>query len=93
MLRLQELRAGVLDGGDADLYRGIRSLDPRIPMRPEVHDTYMKVAETIKRLFPRRVKEPLRHSQDAQIIAMEFCDHPDTIHEEILVVLDSLIGN
>jgi hypothetical protein len=90
---LQDLRGRISDGGDFDLYRGIRALDPRVPLRPEVAAVFMRAAETISRLFPQRVKEPLRHSIDAIIFVREFNGSPETTREDVLLVLDVLRGS
>jgi hypothetical protein len=87
-LDLRLLRTQISNGGDSDLYRGIRALDPRVPLRPEIQAILMWTAETICTLFPGRVPEPLRHATDASIIVMQFCDDVRTTREDILCVLD-----
>lgn len=93
MPSLQELRGRIRDGGDVDLYRGIRALDLRVPMRPELSALFMRAAETIRNLFPNRVNEPLRHSTDAMIFVVEFNENADTSREDVLLVLDVLRGH
>jgi hypothetical protein len=87
-LDLRLLRTKIRNGGDSDLHRGIRALDPRVPVRPEIQAMMMWTAETIRTLFPGRVTEPLRHATDASIIVMAFCENPATTREDILRVLD-----
>jgi hypothetical protein len=85
---LRLFRARIRHGGDPDLYRGIRALDPRVPIRPEIRSLLMWSAESIRTLFPGRVPEPLRHAVDASILVQEFCENPATSREDILRVLD-----
>jgi hypothetical protein len=89
---LQELRGWIRDGGDPDLYRGIRALDKRTPIRPELLSIFMRTAEIIRNLFPQRVNEPLRHSIDAIIFIYEFNGNPETTRADVLLVLDVLLG-
>jgi len=90
---LQDLRGRISNGGDFDLYRGIRALDKRIPIPPELEAVFMRAAETIRNLFPGRVNEPLRHGIDAIIYVYEFNGSPETTREDVVLVLDVLRGH
>jgi hypothetical protein len=84
MVDLRILAEQIRSGGDADIYRGIRSLDRQFPVTEAVSEAFMRVSESIVRLYPQRVADPIQNPYDARIAAMEFCDHPDTTRDDIL---------
>jgi hypothetical protein len=91
MLSLAPLADRIRMGADPDLYLGIRGLDRRFPVTPEVSDAFMRVAEVILRMYPDRTRTTLQTSYDARIIAMEFCGNPKTRPDDVLRVLSPLI--
>lgn len=84
MVDLRLMADRIRQGGDADLYRGVRSLDPRFPVTEAVSEAFMRIGESIHRLYPQRVTEPIQNPYDARIVAIEFCGHPDTTRSDIL---------
>lgn len=89
MLDLQALRQDI--NGKPDLYRGLRKQLPfPVPMNPESNQIFFQVANTIARLFPKRINTPIQNSYDARIVIIEFCGDPRTSRNDILRVIDQL---
>jgi len=70
-----------------DLYVAVRALDSRFPVHADVSAIFDSLARRIVNLFPRRVHTEIETTYDARIVVIEFNDHPDTTHADVLKVL------
>lgn len=65
------------------------ALDSQVSYTSDRHmDIEQALVKNIKKLFPRRTSQTAFH-----LPITEFNDHPDTMHEDVLKVLDETLAN
>jgi hypothetical protein len=72
-----------------DLYWAVRSLDPHFPVSPELNPVFDHLARTIAEFYPDRVRTEIGSPYDARIVVIEFNDHPRTVQDDMLLVVDA----
>lgn len=70
-----------------DLYGAVRSLDRRIPVATEISEMFEMLARTIVDLYPERIQTEILSAYDARIAVLEFNDHPNSTHADVLRVV------
>jgi hypothetical protein len=69
-----------------DLYWAVRSLDRRFPVHPDLSPVFDKLARTIAKLYPERVRTEIGSPYVARIVVFEFNDDPRTTQDDLLHV-------